>query len=94
MRIAVGCNGKLYAHIAKSQFVLFHEVKIMATVHFDLRSWFRESEHPVWYRRFSGKQQDRLLNEDLTAGKRIASILVSIVSFGLVSMVVSVLLAI
>ena len=58
-----------------------------------LQSWFREEEHPVWYRSIPEQERERMVDEDLSAGYWIPSILTAIVLCGLLSMAVSVLFA-
>ena len=57
-----------------------------------LRSWFRETEHPVWYHAFTSQEREHMVEDDLAAGYRIPILLTSIVFFGLATMAVSVLL--
>ena len=66
----------------------------MASVHMDtMREWYREQDHPSWYRRFSTQQRDRMVEDDLAAGYRVPALLVGIVCVGLTMMVISVLVA-
>ena len=67
----------------------------MASIYMkQFNKWFQETEHPVWYHRFTRKQQQQYLDEDTTAGFRIAGILLAIVLFGLTTMAISVLLSV
>ena len=67
----------------------------MATIHFDdPQNWCDEQHHPVWCRVFSTVQREKQVEEDVTAGYGIPAILTAIMVFGLLSMVLSVWLAI
>ena len=75
-------------------FLVICEDPTMASVHLDtLRGWYREEEHPNWYRRFSTEQRDRMVDEDLTAGYGIPTLLAGIVCVGLTMMAITVLAA-
>ena len=60
----------------------------------NLRRWYQEESHPVWYRSFPTPERRRMVEDDLSAGYRIPSLLTAIVLFGLTTMVITVLLAI
>ena len=63
----------------------------MSTAHWnDQKGWLVEGEHPIWFHRFNKSQRERLLDDDNWAGFEIASILLSIVTYGLVAMMVTV----
>ena len=67
----------------------------MATVNFDdPQNWCDIQHHPVWCRVFSVRQREKQVEQDVRAGYGIPAVLTAIMVFGLVSMAVSVWLAI
>ena len=56
----------------------------------ELRSWFREEDHPIWYESFSDDEREHLLEEDLQAGYRVPILLASVICCGVLLAVVSV----
>jgi hypothetical protein len=67
----------------------------MNAVHLkELRELCKGNHHSMWCNVFSRHQRTKLIRDDLKAGYRIPGILTGIVLFGLVSMVLSVWLAI
>jgi len=50
-----------------------------------------EQQFPTWAQKFPASERDAMLSEDLFAGKSVASVLISIVVFGLVTMISTVL---
>lgn len=50
-----------------------------------------EHSHPLWTQTFSDKERTQLLEEDLSAGKHVALILMTIVFLGLCGAVLTVL---
>ena len=69
----------------------------MASVdqHFAVRSlkrWHRLKDHPVWMKRFSEDDQERLLEEDLDAGYHVPLLLATLVSSGMILMAITVAL--
>jgi len=67
----------------------------MSTVHLkELRKLCNSRHHATWCNVFSRHQRTKLIRDDLQAGYRIPAILAGIILFGLVSMALSVWLAI
>ena len=67
----------------------------MATVNFDdPHNWCDKQHHPIWCGVFSLRQREKQVEQDMQAGYRIPAVLTAIMVFGLLSMVVSVWLAI
>ena len=64
----------------------------MASVHSNVfNDQFRVDEHPVWYKQFSSRDRDRMLEDDLHAGYWIPALLAAIVCLGLAMMAFSVI---
>lgn len=59
-----------------------------------LRKWHSVASHPVWFQSFEDDEQERLLNDDLTASTSVAAVLVSVVTIGLLLIVGSVLITV
>ena len=52
----------------------------------DLWQWVDEKAHPHMMRHFSRRQRQAMLRDDLTAGRRVTSVLVAIVTVGMFGM--------
>lgn len=56
----------------------------MATAHHTLQSWgVTEAAHPVLAKSFTLDEQERLIREDLVAGRNVSLELVAVVALGL-----------
>lgn len=70
----------------------------MATVNLQTTGLFQPAvapsdEHNPWYEAFDSQTQHDLIEEDLTAGRSVCAVLISIVVGGLILGIVAVLLA-
>jgi hypothetical protein len=59
-----------------------------------LQRWHHREDHPVWFRAFSEPQQERLVDDDLSAGYSVAGLLVCVVTLGLMLIAGSVLIVV
>ncbi|MCG8450923.1 MAG: hypothetical protein MI725_15255 [Pirellulales bacterium] len=57
-----------------------------------LRRWHCRKDHPIWFQRFSEKEQEHLVEDDLSAGYSVALVLVTVVTLGFVLVAGTVLL--
>lgn len=50
-----------------------------------------EKSHPLWTRTFNEDERWAMAAEDLAAGKRVATVLISVVSLGLLAIIITLL---
>ncbi len=64
----------------------------MATAHHTLQGWgVTETAHPVLAKSFTPDEQERLIREDLVAGRNVSLELVAVVALGLLIGTIAVL---
>lgn len=51
-----------------------------------------EKTHPCWTRSFAPEQRWAMVNDDLTAGRSVATVLISVVSLGLFAIIATLLI--
>jgi len=63
----------------------------MATSNLSANHSEQDTQHAVYYRHFNSNQRKWMLEEDLYSGRTVSLVLVSIVTMGLIGMILTVI---